>query len=681
MLHMHALPAYWSCGHLLRAEAHAAKEQHQKGYWASFARGVTCCIPAALLARNGKRGLEVQQAWREKLALCLIIFLMCVMLGFITFGLQALLCGKTTENRFSFNSKYMKSDQFAVQGRWFTLPKNHPDVSVEETGTRDVTPLFLNSVSLSPSCQAKLGKVPEVTECKVGSVSGCHKISYSDLQGYGAGAVVTYEWEDLNKASGYFVIFNGNILNMQSYIDAKSTFLGADLTDIFRGNQGKDITYHVFQSAEAHDRIDCAVALYNTGALSKQTPNCFSAIVISYIMLTVILGLVFARFAMAVIYTWFIGPRRSLAPTGPTYNPPGYNVAQPKSRYTRNMSIANNRSTMMPSVSFVNKKTTAVTAPISKEALNALSNGEDPFTPYVMMMVTCYSEGEEGLRATLESIAETDYNDRRKLFMIVADGLVDSGETDANGEKLTTAQICINMLHLDEENRFPELKSYIAVAEGSKQLNMAKVYAGYFEHNGHAVPVILIVKCGTAQEQNDHKPGNRGKRDSQLILMNFLSKIMFDDRMTPLEYEMFTKITSLTGVTPDFYEMLLMVDADTKVEPKSLTVMVNAMRNDLSVMGVCGETQIANKTASFISAIQVYEYYVSHHLAKAFESVFGGVTCLPGCFSMYRIKAPKGNDGYWVPILANPDVVAEYSQNVVDSKSGLFLLSILIIWD
>lgn len=56
--------------------------------------------------------------------------------------------------------------------------------------------------------------------------------------------------------------------------------------------------------------------------------------------------------------------------------------------------------------------------------------------------------------------------------------------------------------------------------------------------------------------------------------------------------------------------------------------------------------------------------------------MFGGVTCLPGCFSMYRIKAPKGNDGYWVPILANPDIVEHYSENIVDTlhKKNLLLL-------
>ena len=63
-------------------------------------------------------------------------------------------------------------------------------------------------------------------------------------------------------------------------------------------------------------------------------------------------------------------------------------------------------------------------------------------------------------------------------------------------------------------------------------------------------------------------------------------------------------------------------------------------------------------------------------MTKAFESTFGSVTCLPGCFSMYRIKAPKGDSGYWVPILANPDIVEHYSENIVDTlhKKNLLLL-------
>lgn len=79
-------------------------------------------------------------------------------------------------------------------------------------------------------------------------------------------------------------------------------------------------------------------------------------------------------------------------------------------------------------------------------------------------------------------------------------------------------------------------------------------------------------------------------------------------------------------------------------------------------------------TFSGVTAIQVFEYYISHHYAKAFESLFGIVTCLPGCFSMFRIKAPK--NGAWVPLLANPDIILEYNQNVVTTlhEKNLLLL-------
>ena len=104
--------------------------------------------------------------------------------------------------------------------------------------------------------------------------------------------------------------------------------------------------------------------------------------------------------------------------------------------------------------------------------------------------------------------------------------------------------------------------------------------------------------------------------------------------------------------------------------------MVGCMAQDVDIMGLCGETKIANKSETWVTMIQVFEYYISHHQTKAFESMWGGVTCLPGCCSMYRIKAPKGGDGSWVPILANPDIVEHYSENVVDTlhKKNLLLL-------
>lgn len=299
---------------------------------------------------------------------------------------------------------------------------------------------------------------------------------------------------------------------------------------------------------------------------------------------------------------------------------------------------------------------------------------------HTICTVTCYSEDDFALRTTLDSVCTTDYPNSHKLIMVICDGLIKGSGNDRSTPEIALSMMTDFVVDPEEVEAF----SYVAVAQGSKRHNMAKVYGGFYKYddstipveNQQRVPIITIVKCGTPEEANLPKPGNRGKRDSQIILMSFLQKVMFDERMTSMEFELLSTIWKVTGLMAEFYEIVLMVDADTKVYHDCLTHMVAEMVKDPSVMGLCGETKIENKNQSWVTLIQVFEYYISHHQAKAFESVFGGVTCLPGCFCMYRIKAPKGKDGYWVPVLANPDIVERYSDNVVDTlhKKNLLLL-------
>ncbi|KAM0754976.1 hypothetical protein T439DRAFT_297410 [Meredithblackwellia eburnea MCA 4105] len=299
---------------------------------------------------------------------------------------------------------------------------------------------------------------------------------------------------------------------------------------------------------------------------------------------------------------------------------------------------------------------------------------------HTILLVTAYSESVEGLRTTLDSLATTDYPNSHKVILVIADGMV-----KGSGNALTTPEIALGMMkELVVPSEEVEALSYVAIADGHKRHNRAKVFAGFYEYDNNTVelskqqrvPMMLIAKVGNQSETKDPKPGNRGKRDSQIVLMSFLQKVMFDERMSALEYELFNSLWRCTGVSPDRYETVLCVDADTKVFPDSISRMNACMVHDPEIMGLCGETKIANKADTWVTMIQVFEYYVSHHLTKAFESMFGGVTCLPGCFSMYRIKSPKGGEGYWVPILANPDIVSHYSENVVDTlhKKNLLLL-------
>jgi chitin synthase len=63
--------------------------------------------------------------------------------------------------------------------------------------------------------------------------------------------------------------------------------------------------------------------------------------------------------------------------------------------------------------------------------------------------------------------------------------------------------------------------------------------------------------------------------------------------------------------------------------------------------------------------IQVYEYYISHCLSKAFESLFGSVTCLLGCFTLYRVRtADKGR-----PIIISSRVIEEYAVDTLHKKN------------
>ncbi|KAH9919697.1 chitin synthase [Fomitopsis serialis] len=283
---------------------------------------------------------------------------------------------------------------------------------------------------------------------------------------------------------------------------------------------------------------------------------------------------------------------------------------------------------------------------------------------FVICQVPCYTEGEESLRRTLDSLAALNYDDKRKLMFIICDGNI-----IGNGNDRTTPRIALDLLGVDPQLD-PEPLLFKSIGEGSKALNYGKVYSGLYEFEGHVVPYIVVVKVGKPTERT--KPGNRGKRDSQILVMQYLNRVHFDAPMTPLELEIYHQMRNVIGIDPAFYEYIFTIDADTSVTPDSLNRLVAATADDSSIIGICGETRLDNPEKSWWTMIQVYEYYISHHLSKAFESLFGSVSCLPGCFSLYRIRtADKGR-----PVIISNRIIEEYAEPNVDTlhKKNLFSL-------
>ncbi|KAF7371090.1 Glycosyltransferase family 2 protein [Mycena sanguinolenta] len=283
---------------------------------------------------------------------------------------------------------------------------------------------------------------------------------------------------------------------------------------------------------------------------------------------------------------------------------------------------------------------------------------------FVLCQVPCYTEGEDSLRRTIDSLAALQYDDKRKLIFIICDGNI-----IGSGNDRTTPRIVLDILGIDPKLD-PEPLLFKSVGEGSKALNYGKVYSGLYEFEGHVVPYMVVVKVGKPTERS--KPGNRGKRDSQILLMHYLNRVHFDAPMSPLELEIYHQMRNVIGIDPAFYEYIFTIDADTSVTPDSLNRLVASSADDQSIIGICGETKLQNEEGSWWTMIQVYEYYISHHLSKAFESLFGSVTCLPGCFSLYRIRtADKGR-----PILISNRIIDEYAEPNVDTlhKKNLFSL-------
>lgn len=279
----------------------------------------------------------------------------------------------------------------------------------------------------------------------------------------------------------------------------------------------------------------------------------------------------------------------------------------------------------------------------------------DDMDRFVICQVPAYTEDETALRRAIDSLARTKYDDKRKLLVVICDGMIVGA-----GNERPTPRIVLDVLGTSPDVD-PQAYSFESLGDGDKQHNMAKVYTGLYEVGGHIVPYMVVVKVGKPTEA--FRPGNRGKRDSQMLLMRFLNRVHYAAPMSPLELEMYHQIQNVIGINPSHYEYLMQVDADTMVSRESLSQLMGKMIQDQRIQAVCGETELSNARHSITTMIQVYEYFISHNLAKAFESLFGTVTCLPGCFSLYRLYDHRSDR----PLLISHPVIEKYSENDVNT--------------
>ncbi|ORZ12657.1 chitin synthase-domain-containing protein [Absidia repens] len=611
-------------------------------WWVRFVWLMTWWVPSPLLNWIGKmKRDDVRMAWREKFTLCLLIFFFSIVVLFFIVGLGLVMCpgtdsmyspanveahGISTDMYVSVRGQVYDITNFALSNHGtqtypastdtmkeiagldlsntFPIPLTQACAGLVTSDTLSITPN--NTINLGPFVH-KSGK--QAVDPSLTAMQDPNWYSNTFLPGmklYKKGSLVIpiSQLEADHKSWGRSALaVNGKIYDITDYLST-ADYYGSANSDYHFLDSAVEQIFQYFSGTDATDNWNKYFGALSPEA-QQQNMNCLDN----------------------AFYLGDVDIRDT-----------------PKCQFSNYLLLA---------------FACLMCLTILVKFISALQFGGAP-TPeehdkFVICQVPCYTEDEESIRKTIDSLTVLNYDDRRKLILIIADGMI-----MGSGNDRPTPRIVLDVLGYDT-TQDPEPLMFKSIGDGSKQLNYGKIYSGLYECEGHVVPYLVVAKVGKASERA--KPGNRGKRDSQMILMNFLNKVHFDGPMTPMELEMYHQIKNVIGVHPSFYEYILMIDSDTEVEPNALNHMISTMLHDGKIIGLCGETKLSNEDQSWTTMIQVYEYYISHHLSKAFESLFGSVTCLPGCFCMYRIRTPVKNE----PLIISPKVISEYKDNHVDT--------------
>lgn len=150
-----------------------------------------------------------------------------------------------------------------------------------------------------------------------------------------------------------------------------------------------------------------------------------------------------------------------------------------------------------------------------------------------------------------------------------------------------------------------------------------------------------IVECVDSCFEADYPAGKRevivvndGSTDGTLAALEELQKKY--DKLTVMSIPPSGKRHGMTAAIKKAKgEIVVVVDSDTFLDGMALRHIVSGFE-DPRQGAVSGHTNCANVEANSLTGMQAIRYFVSFKLLKTSESLFGCVTCCPGCLSAYR---------------------------------------------
>ena len=468
--------------------------------WKVFSRIVTFWVPGVLLSSiGGLHDKQKQQAWREKMTLCFIIICLCGTVGFITVGLQNVFCPQNTDGTATRFISVGSTPGFVALGGFVFNSTQSSNADIQALSTKlsgqDISNNFQRPANFYTACaglkfRAAIDDPCELaTNCQLGALN-TQTITTVGLRNTTLRA--GYDWEQVAKLTNYLVI-DGTVLNMTPYMSVHKSAIAGDNVDtalrtIFSADttNGKDGTLIFYSRNDLKAAVPCLTQRYHAGNIDKITPGCFISQLVLYAGLIVILGLIMIRFVMACIFNWFLSARLAgnvsssqlnKSAISPSVMPEGANISIDNVNGQAPWAGGGQKKLQKPTKSArsTGSGSTLVHSDSPAPVMSLTHIGAELFA---VCLVTCYSEGEDSLRTTLDSISTTHYSDSRKLLFVVADGMITGA-----GEKRSTPDICVSLLEPDPRFGNPMPMAYEAVGSGAKAENRAMVYAGHYSEH------------------------------------------------------------------------------------------------------------------------------------------------------------------------------------------------------
>ncbi|KAJ3028881.1 UNVERIFIED_CONTAM: hypothetical protein HDU68_000683 [Siphonaria sp. JEL0065] len=221
----------------------------------------------------------------------------------------------------------------------------------------------------------------------------------------------------------------------------------------------------------------------------------------------------------------------------------------------------------------------------------------------IASLIPAYSEPRDQIDITTKSLIANVIGQNKQLIMIVCDGIDVAVQEDLT----TVLEVCQSSYVSWKKKSIP-----VTITYGLRD----------------RTPVVIV-----------KKGKNQGKKDTLILghdIFNVHRKSISPAGLV-MKQEVLAKIEALYGMSD--FKYLFCTDADSDISSNSFMDLIETIERSGAV-AACGLVVIdfAGRWWNFWNLFQCFQYLFGQLVRRSCENLYGKVSCLPGCISMFKVS-------------------------------------------